>query len=574
MGILTILLLAACGSADPAADIPDAGLADDGVAADAVADSTADVSVFEIPRWPTPAMVLPAACGVAEAQFCNPLDGAGCQAGTPCDLAADGTWQCLPAGEGEPAAEGATCDGLEGPFCGAGLTCVGTHTASARCARLCCDSCAVGACEVLHAVGSSAGQVGACISEDPGTVTIGNQPARIQGRGHIVTWTDWRDALERQMRWYATTCDDVGGYPLLASATHYGADCDPGDSLEVIAALQDGTGILSYLAWYNYAGQDDPALLATARGFGDYLVDEDITPDEGLWPRVFRSTGHPLTFPQPPDCGIRSDGPYEIEPDKLGIAAVALLALSEATGEPRYAEAALHNAQVLAANLVEGDRVSSPWPFRLDWRDGSMSAIAPEPISGNMSYNLRLFDALIGAGHTDLQAARDSLWAWIRDVQIPNAAGDGTLWAEFFEDWLFQENRTAWAPLAMASYLMERRDALDPDWYAHADLLLRFVEETFVDVNDGFPVCIEQDFDRKPYGGILSTYAAAEARWAALTGDTTRHARAYLATALLIQSVRSDGCPADRALHDGCGGWQEDAQTDRIHNLVTVLQSL
>ena len=30
--------------------------------------------------------------------------------------------------------------------------------------------------------------------------------------------------------------------------------------------------------------------------------------------------------------------------------------------------------------------------------------------------------------------------------------------------------------------------------------------------------------------------------------------------------------PADRALGGGCGGWQEDAHTDRVHNLIAVLE--
>ena len=463
-----------------------------------------------------------------------------------------------------------------GPFCGAGLTCVGTQTGTATCARLCCgnDACQAGTCQALHAIGASRGNVGACVVSDPGTVILGNQPARIQGRGHVVTWTTWREALAAQMSWYATACADVGGYPLLASATHYGSDCTPEHNKEVIAAFQDGTAILSYLAWDGYNGHRDPHLLETARAFGDYLVDEDVTPDEGVWPSVFHSTGKQLAFPQAPDCGYNADGSYQIEPDKLGVAGYALAKLSAATGEPRYATAALHNATVLAANLATPDGSTSPWPFRVDWRDGTLKGgVVPEPISGNMSYNLRLFDVLIASGHTELQAPRDRLWAWMRDVQIPNAAASGSLWAEFFEDWFIQKNRNAWAPLATASYLMERHAALDPDWIRHADTLLRFVEGSFVDVNNGFPVCIEQDRDRKPFGGILSTYAAAEARWAAFTGDAGRRARAYMATALLIQSIGGDGCPDDRALNGGCGGWQEDAHTDRVHNIMAVLEA-
>jgi hypothetical protein len=247
--------------------------------------------------------------------------------------------------------------------------------------------------------------------------------------------------------------------------------------------------------------------------------------------------------------------------------------LAAKTGERTYLDAGLHHARMLARNMVEADTTRSPWPFRIDWRDGSMSTFIPEPISGNMVYILRLFDELIAAGYGEFATPREKLWAWIRDLQIPSAGTGGHLWVEFFEDRFLQTNRTAWAPLAMASYLLEKREALDPDWYAHADLLLTFVENTFVDVINGFPLCIEQDTGRKPYGGILSTYAAAEAQWAALTGDTDRRARAYLATTMMVQIIGNDGCPSDRAFGGGCGGWQEDAHTDRVHNLVTVFRA-
>ena len=559
--LFPLLILAACGhaAAPPAtADTADATSAAD-AAVDAAADATADASG---PVLPTPNVLLPAACGTGP-QFCSPLTNAGCDAGHSCDLAPDGTWQCLTAGT-SPAVEGGACDGVSGPFCASGLTCNG-----ATCTRLCCASsdCSGSPCTPLDARGDSAGKVGVCAVALAEAVTLGNQPGRVEGRGFVPTWKSWRQALALQMAYYATACADVGGYPLLASATHYGSDCNASGSSEVIPAMQDGTGILSYLDYDAFTNHSDPRWLQTATRFGDYLVDEAVTPNEGKWPGVFRSTGKPLTFPQPADCGIRSDQPYEIEPDKLGLAGYALLRLSAATGNPKYAAAALHNAVVLAANMTDGSTTTSPWPFRVDYRDNTPNG----DISGNMVWNLRLFDALIDGGHAELQAPRDRLWHWMRDLQIPNAAGDGTLWAQFFEDQVLPTNRTAWAPAATATYLLQRRDALDADWLHHADVLLQFVEANFVDKWQGFALCIEQDFDRKPYGGVLSTYAQAEARYAAVTGDASRRARAYLAIALLIQSVNSDGCPGQRALDGGCGGWQEDAHTDRVHNILGVL---
>ncbi len=563
------MLLVSCGHAtattsndtETGADVS-GGDATDSFGGDASADAG-------LPPLPAPTITLPAACGVGGPQFCNPLDGQGCEVGRTCDLAADGTWQCVAAGDA--VGEGATCSGLTGPFCGKGLTCFGTLGSSATCKKLCCGagSCGASPCTPLDAIGISKGGVGICAANLPEPVTLGNQSGGVEGRGFVKTWKTWREALALQMAYYATACDDVGGYPLLASATHFGSDCNASGSSEVIPAMQDGTAILSYLEYDAFTGHVDPRWIKTALRYGDYLVNEAVTPNDGKWPGVFRSTGKPMTFPQAPDCGIRSDQPYEIEPDKLGIAGYALLRLTAVTGVQKYAIAALHNATVLAQNMTDGSATTSPWPFRVDYRDNTPNG----DISGNMVWNLRLFDTLIAGGRFELQPARDKLWKWMRDVQIPNAAGDGMLWAQFFEDQVLPNNRTAWAPAATASYLLERREQLDPDWQKHAEILLKFVEANFVDAWQGFPLCIEQDFDRKPYGGVLSTYEQAEARYAALTGDADRRARAYMAIALLIQSVNSNGCPGHRALDGGCGGWQEDAHTDRVHNILAVLSA-
>jgi hypothetical protein len=56
---------------------------------------------------------------------------------------------------------------------------------------------------------------------------------------------------------------------------------------------------------------------------GDYLVAETLTPGGGSYPRFTRSTGLRQQFPLAADCGSQSDRPYEIEPDKGGIAGYA-----------------------------------------------------------------------------------------------------------------------------------------------------------------------------------------------------------------------------------------------------------
>jgi hypothetical protein len=69
-----------------------------------------------------------------------------------------------------------------------------------------------------------------------------------------------------------------------------------------IPATQDGMRMVSYLKYYELRGKRDEQVLATARAMGDYLIKEDLTPDQGKYPRFTRSTGIRGKFPQPADA--------------------------------------------------------------------------------------------------------------------------------------------------------------------------------------------------------------------------------------------------------------------------------
>jgi hypothetical protein len=363
-------------------------------------------------------------------------------------------------------------------------------------------------------------------------------------------------------------CPADRGYPRFVLATFLDGDWIPDpDRTDSIPATQNGMGILSYLKFYGLRGMRHPAYLTTARAMGDYLVKETLTPDSGPYPKFTRSTGKRDQFPQSADCGAQADRPYEIEPDKGGIAGYALVLLSAAAGERSYLEQGLQNARVLAANQQAGDASRSPWPFRTDYRNGEGRG----PVSGNMAYILRLYDELLSRGYREFSAPRQSLWTWIRDYQIPSAAADGALFAQFFEDHDTPTNRTAWAPLNLARYLLERKELLNPDWRANCGALIEFVRRSFTHEEFGISVCHEQDEDRQAWGGINSTYGAVLALYAKATASSTLADEARQALDFTLYSIDERGRPRDLFINPAPGGWQEDAHTDVIHNYVDAL---
>lgn len=399
--------------------------------------------------------------------------------------------------------------------------------------------------------------------------TIGNHRAVFDSHGTLKPWTSWKDAIAREMSWYAR-CPEENGYPRFVVVTFMDGDYNGMKKRpDTIPAMQNGMGILSYLKYYAFTGKKDRRWLDTARAMGDFLTKEALTPNSGKYPLFPRSTGRVGTLPLPENCGSQADGPYEIQPDKGGIAGYALLRLYDECRGKRYLEEALHIARVLTANMVEGDSTHSPWPFRADFRAGE----ARGPISSNMAYILRLFDGLAADGYGEFAAPREKLWRWIKDVQIPNADAEkpGNLWAQFFEDYALPNNRNSWAPMNTARYLLEKREALDPDWQKDSRILVEFVTGSFTSVRSGVPVCGEQDDDKEPWGGALSTYGAVLAMYAAATKSPEYKALAYQALNYGLYATNDDGCPGQTALYPKRGGWQEDSHTDKIHNYVDAM---
>jgi hypothetical protein len=404
--------------------------------------------------------------------------------------------------------------------------------------------------------------------QPPDPVVIAGHRARFDGQGRLQPWTSWNEALDLEMDFYQR-CPADHGYPRFVLATFLDGGWTPmAGRTDTIPATQNGMGIVSYLKFHELRGRQNPGFLRTARSMGDYLVRESLTPGSGRYPAFTRSTGQRDQFPLAPDAGSQADRPYEIEPDKGGIAGHALVRLFEATGERRYLDQGLHNARVLAADQGDGDALRSPWAFRVDYRSGEGRG----PVSGNMTYILRLYDLLLDHGYREFSTPRQSLWTWIKQHQIPNAAADGALFAQFFEDHDTPTNRSAWAPLNLARYLLERRDTLDPDWRSDAGMLIEFVRSNFTHAECGVTVCHEQDEDKQAWGGINSTYGAVLALYANAIGSTDLADEAREALNFTLYSIDVEGRPRDIFTNPAPGGWQEDAHTDVIHNYVDALR--
>src|ERR1700722_18821900 len=198
-----------------------------------------------------------------------------------------------------------------------------------------------------------------CSAQALKPAVIAGHEAKFDAQTQLLPWISWNIALDREMHFYESAPSDHG-YPVFVTTTFLDGDWRPlAGRKDTIPATQNGLGIISYLEFYELQGKRNTRTLAIARAMGEYLIKEDLTPEGGAYPRFVRSTGRRSGFPQTLDSGSQADGPYEIEPDKGGIAGYALVLLFDATKERKYMEQALHDARVLAANQKPGDATHS-----------------------------------------------------------------------------------------------------------------------------------------------------------------------------------------------------------------------
>ena len=400
---------------------------------------------------------------------------------------------------------------------------------------------------------------------------VGFHRAVYDADGKLLPWTTWDDAIDREMNWYLNCPLDPHGYPIFVFTTFMDEHYKPYRT-DTIPCTQLGMGIISYLKYWEYKGKSNAKVVEWARKMGDYLVKETLTPETGVYPRFTRSTGHHTEFPIARSAqGDEELGPNVIEPDKGGIAGYALLKLYDPTGDTRYLDQALHNAELLAKNMRKGDAMHSPWPFRVD----SVTGQHWGERSGNMVFILRLFDELIAKGHSAYQKPRDALWSWIKTYQIPAPDDrDSCLWVQFFEDMSPHDNRNSWAPLSMARYLIEKREALDPDWKQDAETCIRFALTHFSQTRPGGVILMgEQDVDRRAWGGACSTLGGVAAVFYAAGGGEKYRDMAYRNLNWMTYYIDSDGCPGALTGEEDWrkGGWQEDCHTDVIHNFMDAI---
>jgi len=272
-------------------------------------------------------------------------------------------------------------------------------------------------------------------------------------------------------------------------------------------ACKFAAAVATLLRVYPYSG--DAALIDLTRSMLDWLW-EQRTPESYEWAGVPYASAHPGTGIY---FGARADGEFVTEPDKVAQAGKAFIDFYRTTGEQRFLDAAVHIADELVKHMRAGDAAHSPWPFRVDVRDGEVV----EEYTASMIPAVRLFDDLARLGEHRYRQARDRVWEWLLTFPMRN-----NVWKGYFEDIRLDPgngNRDQVSPLETARYILEERASI-PDWRQMARTLIDWVKQEL----GGHPFFTaipihEQKYCYFPMGSHTARFGCISALYAEATGD-------------------------------------------------------
>jgi len=260
--------------------------------------------------------------------------------------------------------------------------------------------------------------------------------------------------------------------------------------------------VTTLLKYYPYTG--DPVHIQIVRQMLDRLW-EYRTPGHYAWPDVPYASAHPGTGVY---FGARADGVYATEPDKIAQVGRAYVDFYELTGDETYLAIGARCAEVLAARIRPGDESRSPWPFRVDVRDGTVI----EEYTSHWIPAVRLFDELNRLGQGDYGSVRDKVLDWMEEYPLKN-----NIWKGHFEDIRLDpanENRDQLSALETARYILENR-ARFPGWDEIVKGLIDWVRAAL----GGHPFFTaipihEQKFCYFPMGSHTARFASLSALYA------------------------------------------------------------
>ncbi|MBN1998517.1 hypothetical protein JW935_13245 [candidate division KSB1 bacterium] len=322
------------------------------------------------------------------------------------------------------------------------------------------------------------------------------------------------------------------------------------------------------------------------RGMLDYQLENGTTPADWPWANVPYASADPFETTYKgakrwEKDGLRGDGLYGIEPDKVGELGIAYLKFYQVTEENRFLNAAVCCAEALAKHVRDvrpgpppfsmADTKKSPWPFRVNARTNQIIS----EYCSNVAEPIRLFDELLRIRErinlTDEQTAafkkaRQLAWDWLYSINGPMKT---FIWNAYFEDIpndSDRTNRVQITPLETARYLIKNPE-LDTLIEKNVPALISWVGSVFSTAE--MDAIKEQTWCYAPMGSHTARYASLCALWYERSGE-----KIYKDLAKRFFDLATYMCHKDGYVSVGPewpGAWWSDGYGDYIRHFMEGL---
>ena len=311
--------------------------------------------------------------------------------------------------------------------------------------------------------------------------------------------------------------------------------------------------------YYAYTG--DTSVMKIIRDFMDYTLEHGTSPHEYAWPdfpyttanagdTLFRGfSEHPVLLPD------------EIQVDHAGEMGLTYFRMYQYTGEKKYLDAAINVADVLAKNAKTGSATESVWPYRVVMTDGKITA----PYGANWTGCYMLLENLIRSDLGNVEAywhASDKS----RDFMLDHPMKTG-YWTDGHSDTDVKSN-TYKSNLSASNMTLCLFDypALDPEWKSDIPKLIKWTEDNFISRSApgepsamwGANIVGEQDTFLVKMDYQTARYAAACARWYAVSGDESYREKAYRSLNWVTYCNDSTGLAFESPVSKGISSWWSD----------------
>jgi poly(3-hydroxybutyrate) depolymerase len=341
----------------------------------------------------------------------------------------------------------------------------------------------------------------------------------------------------------------------------------------------------SLLGWYPYSG--DRRAIANVRQMLDYQLLHGTTPVRWAWPRV------PFTSSCAGDshygrclAGLPKSFYGGIEPDKVALLGLGYLRFYELTGARKYQRAALSAANALARHVRAGNEARTPWPFRVNARNGAV--LDGAQYGGLVVAPVQLFDELLRlrlGNASSYRRARTLAWDWLLQHPLNPKSAAWNRWSGFYEDVPYNpDSRNQVPPTLTAQYLLTREDptAADPQWRPHVESMLEWVRSSLgrgaflgawgIDEQfaRGRPGCCS----RAGLGSTTSRWAAMNALLYARTGDERARELAFRSLNYATYFALKDGRIACCGRRPQNTYWFSDGYGDYLRSFTWAMAAI